>query len=198
MGDKKPAKRLGRILRLPRLSGWASAAVLALCFLLTAVLVPFVFRLPAWLELEIVLATWWLIWCVALTSLLYTGALVSHDHRAPSPRNWFSSGDAGWLDLGSGGFDVPGDESAIGCLLLLVVIILLPIIAWLLIEVALPFLAFFLYLLIRSMLAHVVNDRHGCQGRLGKALVWGVFWATLYVAPLMVIVWGIHRLAGPG
>ena len=47
---------LAKRVRLPRLSGKASAAWLVVCFGLTAVLIPMVLRLPRWVEFEIVLA----------------------------------------------------------------------------------------------------------------------------------------------
>ena len=53
-----PARRasLAKRVRLPRLSGKASAAWLFVCFGLTAALIPMVLRLPRWVEFEIVLA----------------------------------------------------------------------------------------------------------------------------------------------
>ena len=44
--------------------------------------------------------------------------------------------------------------------------VLLQGLVWLVIEVAIPFLAVVLFGTIRGMLACVVNDRHQCQGHL--------------------------------
>ena len=61
-----------------------------------------------------------------------------------------------------------------------------------LIEIAVPALAFATYFLIRGMLAHVVNDEHNCKDNFLAALCWGALWATLYTAPLGLLVWVIH------
>ena len=44
----------------------------------------------------------------------------------------------------------------------------------------------------RSMLAKVANDRHQCKGNVIYAVCWGAFWATLYTAPLALLVWVVH------
>jgi hypothetical protein len=44
------------------------------------------------------------------------------------------------------------------------------------------------WLLVRG-LTRVGRDRHGCEGHIGKSLGWDVLWASLYTAPLAVIVW---------
>ena len=46
--------------------------------------------------------------------------------------------------------------------------------------------------LIRGSLAHVVNDRHHSRGRFIDAVLWGTFWATLYVLPLALVTWAAH------
>ena len=85
---------LAKRVRLPRLSGRASAAWLVVCFVLTAVLIPMALRLPRWVEFEIVLAAWWAIWLAVLTRLLYAGQRVADDHQMREPRNWFASDKA--------------------------------------------------------------------------------------------------------
>ena len=45
---------------------------------------------------------------------------------------------------------------------------------------------------LRGMLARVVNDRHHCEGNLFLASVWGAIWATVYTGPLALVVWGVH------
>ena len=59
----------------------------------------------------------------------------------------------------------------------------------LLIEIVVPLVAFVTYFLIRGMLARVANDFHGCKGNLWRALRWAALWATVYTAPLVLIVW---------
>jgi len=195
---------LAKRVRLPRLSGKASAAWLVVCFGLTAVLIPMVFRLPRWVEFEIVLALWWAVWLAVLTRLLYTGQRVADDHQMREPRNWFASDkskqkeqkkdvDRSWWDglffLG----ELAGDSEAvaIGCLIVIGLVLLAGLV-WFLIEVAIPLVLFLLYFVTRGMLARVVNDRHRCRGQLGRALAWGFVWATLYTAPVAAAVWFVH------
>jgi hypothetical protein len=201
VGAEMPLQRpsLARRVRLPRLSGKASAAWLVICFALTAVLIPMALRLPRWVKFEIVLAAWWAIWLVVLARLLYTGQRVMDDHQMRPPRNWFTfkraqqdepnqNPDRSWWNgFFWGTFWGDGDAVLIvfGLFLLLVVI-------WFLFEIAIPVLLFLLYFLARGMLAQVVNDHHHCRGRLGRALGWGAVWATAYTAPLTAAVWFIH------
>jgi hypothetical protein len=180
-------------------SGKASAAVIVVCLVLTAlIIIPLAgyFRLPPWIRVELLLAFWWLIWIIALARLLYTGRRVSDDHTLGAPRSWFgnpfktSSGGSSWA-----GIDVVPDVE--GCVIVLGIILALIVAVigfWFLIEIAIPGIAFLLYLLVRGMLARVANDDHGCQGRLARALRWGCLWATIYMAPLALLVWLSHVL----
>jgi hypothetical protein len=65
------------------------------------------------------------------------------------------------------------------------------------VEVAVPLVAFLVYVLVRSMLARVLNDDQGCRGRLVSSVGRGLLWATVYTAPLAGVVWLIHRVHGP-
>jgi hypothetical protein len=65
---------------------------------------------------------------------------------------------------------------------------------WFLVEIAIPVLFFLLYLMVRGMLAHVINDRHRCRGSVGRALTWGLVWSTLYTVPLAGVVWFVHYI----
>lgn len=188
---------LANRVRLPRLSGKASAVWLVICFVLTAVLIPLVLRLPRWIEFEIVVGVWWVIWFAVLATILYRGQRVTDDHQFGQPRKWFSSdasgqparsGDpnAAWWDGFFWGWF--WDDAV---LVVLGLIVLLGLI-WLLVEIAVPILLFMLYFLARGMLARVVNDRHRCKGNVPRALGWGFTWATAYTAPLAMAVWLIH------
>lgn len=180
--------------RLPLLSGKATALVVVLLFGLTAILIPVAVRLPVWIDAEIVVTAWWLIWIGVLTYLLSHGHRVSHDYEHRPPRSWWS------FFKNFDGFDIPdpfvnvGDAE--GCLvLLLIIFVVLPLVLlllWFLVEVAIPLVVFLLYLLVRGMLAHVANDTHDCQGRLDRAMLWALTWATLYTAPLGLVVWFVH------
>jgi hypothetical protein len=189
---------LGKRVRLPRLSGKASAAWLVVCFVVTAIFIPMAFRLPRWIDFEIVLVAWWLIWLALLTWLLYTGQRVADDHTMHEPRNWFASkpkkdgqntgSERSWWDgFFSGCYWLDGDA----VLIVLGLILLLGLI-WFLFEIAIPVLLFLLYFVAREMLAKVVNDRHHCHENLGRALGWAMVWATIYTAPLGAAVWFIH------
>jgi hypothetical protein len=194
-----------------RLSGKATAFGLVVAFLITAILIPAVLKLPTWIDYEIVLVVWWGIWMVVLTTLLYHGKRVADDHQLPPPRSWLnwwtkqepvgneesksqrkntsSSGWDGWYWSG------PGDAE--GCLWVLgaiVAVIVLVFALWFLIEVAIPLMLFILYLVPRGMLSHVINDRHHCKGRLGRSFRWSLVWATLYTVPLAGVVWCVHFL----
>lgn len=196
-------RRLARRLALPAVSGKASVAVLVVCFALTAVLIPTALKLPRWVEFELVLAAWWLVWAGSLSLLLYRGARLADDFAQPGSQPssrpsgpaWFALGDLGW------GASLGGD-SLVGAILGIVLEIVLAIaisivvmfFVWLVMEFAIPVLAFGLYFVVRGMLAHVVNDRHRCRGRLVRAVAWGATWATAYTAPLAALVWTVHAL----
>jgi hypothetical protein len=205
MGDadseiRPPAepRRLLQRARLPLVSGRASAGILLLCLGVTALWVlPLAKRFSAWVDVEIVLGLWWAVWTITLVYLLYTGRRLSDDHAMAAPRNWFgkgSSSSSGWLDL----FSVPLEGCAVeGCATVMAVIavIFLALFGlWLLIEVLIPTIAFVMYFLLRGMLAKVANDEHGCEGNPLRAAGWGALWATVYIAPLAVLVWFVHLL----
>jgi hypothetical protein len=188
-------------LRLPRLSGKASAAWLVICFLLTAVLIPMALGLPQWIEFEIVLLAWWMIWFAVLARLLFTGQRVTDDHQLREPRRWFgskaasepqkkqTSGGSWWDGFFWGAWDA---EAFFMGIAIVVALFLLLGLVWFLFEVAIPVILFLLYFVTRGMLARVINDRHHCRGRLGRALSWAILWATVYTAPLAAAVWFIH------
>lgn len=189
-------------IRLPMVSGKASAAALLACFALTGLFIPMTVHEPVWIDIEFVLLGWWVLWTAALAFLLYGGRRVTDDHQLPPPRNWFGAlkgtntstadGATGCLDLGSLGFEAEGCMVGVG---VVIGIILLFIGAWFLIEIAFPMVAFVMYVLLRSMLAKVANDRHQCKGNVIFAICWGAFWATVYTAPLGLLVWVVHLVA---
>jgi hypothetical protein len=202
-------RRPGAPVRLPLVSGKASASavVLAFCCLLAVVLIlPLARGVQPWIRFEIILGLWWLVWVIALTTRLYSGARITDDHTLGKPRNWFAglgkvstggepTGCSPWVWL----LPDAGEGCAIAAgVILAVAAVLLSL--WLLIEVVIPVLAFIAYFLIRGMLAHVVNDVHGCKGNnLLRAVLWGSLWATLYTAPLALIIWLAHLIhAKPG
>jgi hypothetical protein len=60
-----------------------------------------------------------------------------------------------------------GDGEAI---LIIIGLFLLVGVIWFLFEIAVPVLIFLLYFVARGMLARVVNDRHLCRQRFGRAV----------------------------
>jgi hypothetical protein len=196
--------------RLPRLSGKATAACLVGFFLATVLLIPKVLSLPPWIDFEIVLGIWWLTWLILLTILLHRGKRVTDDHQLKEPRNWLNvlkgqskpedpldirkkDKRSGWSD----GLWYVGPVDGEGCLVLLGILLVLVLAffaLWFLIEVAIPLVLFLLYMVARGMLAAVINDRHHCCGRFGRAMAWGLIWATVFTVPLGVVVWFVHFL----
>jgi hypothetical protein len=181
--------------RLRWVSGRVAAAWLVISLVLTAILIPMTVRLPRWVDFEIVLGVWWVVWFGVLTAFLYRGLRVADDHALHRPRSWFSSNKSqqqstsndSWWDGFFWGWAI-GDELAF----LIVALVLLVGGIWVLFEVAIPVLLFLLYFVARGMLAGVVNDRRHCQGRLGRSALWGFVWATAYTLPLAGAVWFIH------
>jgi hypothetical protein len=198
--SRQRRRRLIRSIRLPHISGKASALGLVICFALTAVFVPMAVRLPLWVDFEFVVAAWWLIWAGVLARLLYLGRYVTDDHHFGEPRRWFGSFAEDWsissvLQSVSRGF-LGGFDGCLFALFLIFAFAALLWAAWFVVEIAAPLVAFLLYFLIRAMLAQVLNDNHGCRGRIAAAVGRGVLWATLYTAPLAGVVWLVHRLHG--
>jgi hypothetical protein len=184
-----------RRMRLPMVSGKATAAIVIACLMLTGLIViPLAgyFKLPPWIRFEILLGVWWIIWAAALARLLYLGRRVSDDHALSLPRNWLSQFSGGH---GGSWFDLPLGTDAEGCVVALgiVVAVIVAIIGfWILIEVAIPALLFLLYFLVRGMLARVANDKHSCKDHALRSLSWGGLWALVYMAPLALLVWLGH------
>ena len=200
-----PAKQpwVSKHVRLPRLSGKASAAWLVVCFMLTAVLIPMTLNLPQWIKFEIVLAAWWVIWFAVLTRLLFTGQRVTDDYQLHEPRHWFGSGatkeskkrtssGGGWWWWGPGGWVDP--EGVLIVIAIIVALVVLFGLIWFLFEIGIPVILFLLYFVTRGMLARVINDRHHSRQRLRRSLAWGFLWATVYTAPLAAAVWLVHAV----
>jgi len=186
-----PRKPWRAATRVPSFSGKQSAGLLGGCLVASALLFPLLLRLPVWVEAELVLLAWWLIWCVALTWMLHAGRRIVDDHRwsAPETRGWGNAVDGFSLDA------TPDADGCLGLVAGIAVGILLFVGLWALWEVVLPAVALVGYLLVRGMVAHVINDPHDCKKNLGRSLVWGLFWATAYTGPLAALVWALHRWA---
>jgi hypothetical protein len=188
--EAKPPKRprFSQRLRLPEVSGKWTVIWLLVCFTLTAALIPILLRrAKPWIEMEIVVAVWWILWALILTKLLYKGERISDDHQRREPRDWLHLKKLG-DGVGDPGCSTTDGE---GCLVILGLIAAL-FLVWVLIEVAIPVVFFLLYFVVRGMLANVVNDKTRCQGNLGQSAIRGLFWATLYSAPIALTIWLVH------
>src|SRR5690606_25365899 len=63
----------------PPISGVATALIAMMLPALVAATVPLALRLPPWIEWEITLAAWWLVWSATFATLLYRGWRVAED-----------------------------------------------------------------------------------------------------------------------
>ncbi len=199
IAGRERRRKLIKAIRIPLVSGKASAALLVVSIALTAALIPMAVRLPLWIDFELVLGAWWLIWTAVLARLLYTGRRISDDHRMAAPRRWFGS-DRPAASSVADWFSWPLVFDAEGCAWIAFVAVAFFFLlgaAWFVVEVAVPLVAFLLYLLMRSMLARVLNDDHDFRGRLVASVARGLLWATVYTAPLAGVVWLVHRVHGP-
>jgi hypothetical protein len=188
--------RLRRVARVvaPPVSGSMAALVAAMLFALVAGVVPTVLFLPVWVEWEIVVVGWWLVWGSAFTVLLYRGWRIAKDmselRKGDSSDSTFGWGNL--ADIGdSGCTDPEGCLVTLAGLLLLVVAVAL---AWVLIELVVPVLFAGAYWFIIRALTHVANDGHDCQGKLAKSMLWGGLWALLYTLPVAGLIWIGHAL----
>lgn len=86
----------GGVIQRPSYSGRTVALLLVLCLVFAAAIaLPLMKWMPLWLRMETVLGVWWLGWTIALTVLLYRGALVDDDVQLNPPRTWFGRSSKG-------------------------------------------------------------------------------------------------------
>jgi hypothetical protein len=205
--------------RLPGVSGRWSAVLLLVLFLAVAVVLPLALHRSAWVEAEIVIGAWFLIWTAVLAWLGFAGRTVDEDWGTfRRPRRLFGRGgnaggggtDGGtgvldaapFLDLSGVGlpdFDAGGDDGGLGCLgaILAVVVAVAAIAAivallYFTIGYVIPLIVIALYTIVRAMLNHVAARGHVTQGDLPASLARGAFWAALYTTPLAIAIWLLH------
>jgi hypothetical protein len=173
----------------PTVSRKVLVPVVGLCLLLSGVLIPIGAHLPRWIEAEIVLGAWWLVWTCVLTWLLVSGHAVDDD----SGMNFGGGKTQMVLDAFSfpdlGGCAV--DEGCASIFLGLIAALLIGLAFVVLVEFIVPAIAILLLLSIGGMLARAVNDTHECRGRIGLSLMWGALWSTVYIGPILVVVLGL-------
>ncbi len=185
-GLKRVAKAI-----TPPISGSLATLTVGSAMLLALALMPGALTMPLWIELEVVILAWVLIWTLAFTTLLFRGwrlakdawtkdastlddvTMLNVDLDLSTRRSW-------WYD----------DEGAAIAVFLFVVLLILSFA----LEFLLPLVLIGSYLLVLRGLAHVANDRHGCEGKLGRSLLWGVLWSSIYAAPIAGLVLLAHLL----
>jgi hypothetical protein len=117
--------------------------------------------------------------------------VTSRDRQKTRPardrRERDGSGWSGWLDL----IDLEG-------VLIFLAIGVALVLGWAVIELLMPALAFAAYVAVVGALRRVAHDDHGCEGRPGRAALWGVTWATIYTVPLVALVWLARWMFGRG
>jgi hypothetical protein len=177
-------------------------ALLVVGLAAVALLVPLQLHRPAWIEAEAVLGVWWTLWTVLLTWLLFVGVGL-HDDLTVSPgttaddgARWWHS--IGWLDPGQLGEVEWLGADALGCLMPLVVLLLLGVfilLAVMLTEVVFPLVVPLGYAVVLWMLTRVLHHHPACHRNLARSLGLGVWWASVYTAPLALAVVAMHVLS---
>lgn len=182
----------------PSLSARSTALAALAAMVFSSVSFPALLRLPRWLELEAVLALWWLGTTLGLFVLLYRGYRIEDDHffqAADVPRisSGLESVDPSGCETGCG--DGCGD--VLGMIALALAAALLAVcslfVAWLLVELALPLLFLAFYSAVLLALRRAARDRHDCPGRWLPSLRWAITWSSLYLAPIAALLWVLHR-----
>lgn len=182
-----------------RASSRGTTIVVVACLAFTAAVVPFSLHRSRWVEIEMVLVAWWLVWAIVLSYVARRGAAFADDHTFAIANpfayvsRWRGGKSSSWsFDLGD---LVTGLGDIDGLVLLVVLPILLPIVffsAWFVVELVVPMLFFVAYIGVVRALRHAASYR----GSPRRAVVGGVAWATAYVAPLAVVVWVCHLCFG--
>ncbi|MBK7579263.1 MAG: B-box zinc finger protein [Myxococcales bacterium] len=191
--------RVARVARrIVPLSGRATALVMTAALVLSAVVLPLGLKLPHWIEAELVVGVWWLAVASLLTGLLYTGRRLAEDHRlALGVRGSHDGGDKAAKGAKSPLGDLAGCGSAAGCGEVIAVVAVLAVAAaaaWLVVEIVLPVAVFAVYFFLVKAVGRVARDQHDCEGRLGRAMLWGAAWASVYAVPIALLILTIQAV----
>lgn len=206
---------LARVARaaVPDASAAQTTVAVGIAFIATATALPAALKLPRWIEFEWVLLAWWAIAAAVLAALLYRGSRLVDDHElvfawnapakgageqlspAPTTEHRSSRNRSGEFLDAAGCLDPSGCLDGEGCAGVLVGLLLAGLAcaaAWLLVELVAP-VVFFLFYAAVLRAARGVTIRHAnAKGHVGKSILWGVAWATVYVLPLSVVVTAVH------
>lgn len=179
-----PARRLSlERLRGASVSGARVAVGAGIALGLSASMLPFALGLPAWIEFQVVLFSWWLTGVIALSVLLYRGRRITDDRS-------FSLDDMQFpprIDtLGPIGCASILEWSGIGIAIVLALVLS---------QLIVLAVAFAVYTAAVFAFARTLNDDHGCEHNWPRALAWGTLWSTLHIAPVATLVWLLHVIA---
>lgn len=178
----------------PSVSGKLTALLLIVCLAVAAVVLPLAAHLPRWIEFELVLGVWWVVWWIVLGWILFHRMEVDDDAEMPQ---------TGWLRDRFGGQGLDGCTDVAGCADLdgcgsaiagVIAVLVLVIGVLFLIELVIPALAFGMYLLVRAMLRQATRWHERCEGHPGLSMFWAAVWTTVYLAPIGLAVWGLQAL----
>lgn len=176
----------------PSVSGKLTALLLIVCLAVAAVVLPLAAHLPRWIEFELVLGVWWVVWWIVLGWILFHRMEVDDDANLPG-FGWAAKHLSALYPTTDG----VGCLSAIACGELGLVIwtlLLLGLGVWLVVEFLIPALAFGMYLLVRAMLRQATRWHERCEGHPGLSMFWAAVWTTVYLAPIGLAVWGLQAL----
>ncbi len=190
--------------RKVRNSGRKAVVALFASLTLAAVAVLLILRLPAVAEWWLVAIAWWVIWFLMIAILLYRGGAVRDDVQWSGPRWWFrknakpsltnprsKSGSSDWFPWALDGVFTCGQLGEFAFMLGIVVaaVVLIPLLAWAVVEVLIPLAALVVYVTLRGALALAAVASGRCRRDLWRTIGFAGFWATAYSAPLAFVLW---------
>jgi len=182
---------------------WTVVAILA-CSVLTATALPLLFAMPRWIEIEIVLGTWWLVWAVVLGVLAHRGQPLDRDFalgsepkpanpaRVAAPAVEPKKSRWSWLDV----LGCASDGEGLVLFVVGAAIVGLAIVAsTIVVDFAAPLLFLVAFTGVQIALRRSLAAKH--RGQKLKSAAHGLAWATCYVAPLAAVVGVVHVVLTP-
>lgn len=221
VGPASPYRaRLRRVARaaVTPLSARNTVLAVAISMVVAAVLLPVKLKLPHWLESELVLGAWWAVLTVTLAVLLHRGSGLADDYHYRFPhlpaafdaaskkkrgkgkrrhkrgKRRHEGSEHAWLEILNPLEWLQTGEAFVVVAVVAVVLLAALVVAWFLVEALLPLVFLVVYYLLRRALTRAAADTHDCHRRPARSLLWGAIWSAIYVAPLGLLVWGVHAV----